>query len=209
MELQNDLKKALEELRKSKERKFNESVDLIINLQKFDLKKTQLNIFVNVPHKIKDKKVCGFLESKNQHIETITEDDFKKFKTKADMKKLVKKYDFFIAQGSLMPKIATTFGRVLGPAGKMPSPQLGILLNAGEKEITELKKKINNNVKVKAKESSLKLVIGKRSMKDEDLIENALTIYNAVLKELPRNKENVKNLEIKFTMTKPEKIRIR
>lgn len=209
MELQNDLKKALGELRKSKERKFNESVDLIINLQKFDLKKTQLNIFVNVPHKIKDKKVCGFLESKNQHIETITEDDFKKFKTKADMKKLVKKYDFFIAQGSLMPKIATTFGRVLGPAGKMPSPQLGILLNAGEKEITELKKKINNNVKVKAKESSLKLVIGKRSMKDEDLIENALTIYNAVLKELPRNKENVKNLEIKFTMTKPEKIRIR
>jgi len=209
MEIQEDLKKSLIELRKSKERKFDESVDLIINLQKFDLKKTQLNLFVNVPHKIKDKKVCGFLESKNQHIDTITEDDFKKFKTKSDMKKLVKKYDFFIAQGSLMPKIATTFGRVLGPAGKMPSPQLGILLNAGEKEITELKKKVNNNVKVKAKESSLKLVIGKRSMKDEDIIENILTVYNAVLKDLPRNKENVKNLEVKFTMTKPEKIRIR
>jgi len=209
MEIQDELKKSLIELRKSKERKFDESIDLIINLQKFDLKKTQLNLFVNVPHKIKDKKVCGFLESKNQHIDTITEDDFKKFKTKSDMKKLVKKYDFFIAQGSLMPKIATTFGRVLGPAGKMPSPQLGILLNAGEKEIAEIKKKINNNVKIKAKESSLKLAIGKRSMKDDDIIENILTIYNAVLKDLPRNKENVKNLEVKFTMTKPEKIRIR
>ncbi len=209
MEIQDELKKSLIELRKSKERKFDESIDLIINLQKFDLKKTQLNLFVNVPHKIKDKKVCGFLESKNQHIDTITEDDFKKFKTKSDMKKLVKKYDFFIAQGSLMPKIATTFGRVLGPAGKMPSPQLGILLNAGEKEIAEIKKKINNNVKIKAKESSLKLAIGKRSMKDDDIIENILTIYNAVLKDLPRNKENVKNIEIKFTMTKPEKIRIR
>jgi len=208
MEIQDELKKSLIELRKSKERKFDESIDLIINLQKFD-KKTQLNLFVNVPHKIKDKKVCGFLESKNQHIDTITEDDFKKFKTKSDMKKLVKKYDFFIAQGSLMPKIATTFGRVLGPAGKMPSPQLGILLNAGEKEIAEIKKKINNNVKIKAKESSLKLAIGKRSMKDDDIIENILTIYNAVLKDLPRNKENVKNIEIKFTMTKPEKIRIR
>jgi len=30
----------------------------------------------------------------------------------------------------------------LGPAGKMPSPQLGIILNADEKTIEELKKKL-------------------------------------------------------------------
>jgi hypothetical protein len=29
------------------------------------------------------------------------------------------------------------------------------------------------------------------------------------LKELPREKENIKNVELKFTMTKPEKIQVR
>jgi len=125
------------------------------------------------------------------------------------LKKLVRKYDFFIAQASLMPKVATTFGRVLGPTGKMPSPQLGIMMNVDDKMITELKKKINNSVKIRTKESSIKIPIGKYSMKDEELIENIVTIYNKVLGELPREKENIKNVELKFTMTKPEKIQIR
>ena len=44
MEFENQLKQALEELRKSKERKFDQTVDLIVNLQKIDLKKTNINI---------------------------------------------------------------------------------------------------------------------------------------------------------------------
>lgn len=208
-ELKEQLKQSLKELRKDKERKFDQTVDLIVNLQKFDVKKNQLNIFINVPHKIKDKKIAGFLESKNANIETITQSEFKNYVDKKKLKNLVKKFDFFIAQGSLMPKVATTFGRVLGPAGKMPSPQLGIILNADEKTIEELKKKINSSIKIKIKEASIKLSVGKQSMKDEELIENILTIYQAILKELPREKENVKNIELKFTMTKPRKISIR
>ena len=209
MDLKTDLKKALEELRKGKERKFDQTVDLIVNLQKFDVKKNQVNIFINVPHKIKDKKIAGFLESKNSNVETITKDEFKKYSDKKLLKNLVKKFDFFIAQGSLMPKVATTFGRVLGPAGKMPSPQLGIILNADDKTINELKEKVNNSVKIRTKEASIKLAVGKQSMKDEDLIENIMMIYNAILKELPRDKENVKNIELKFTMTKPQKVSVR
>lgn len=209
MDLEQDLKKALKELRKEKERKFDQTVDLIINLQKFNLKKDNLNLFVNVPHKIKDKKIAGFFETKHPKIETITKDAFKKYGGKNELKKLVKKYDFFIAQASLMPKVATTFGRVLGPAGKMPSPQLGILMNINDKSISELKIKINNSLKIRAKEASIKLSVGKQSMSDEKIIENILVIYNAILKSLPRDKENIKNVELKFTMTKPQKINIR
>ncbi len=208
-ELKEKLTKALAELRKDKERKFDQTVDLIVNLQKFDVKKNQVNIFINVPHKIKDKKIAGFLESKNSNVETITQAEFKSYADKKKLKNLVKKFDFFIAQGSLMPKVATTFGRVLGPAGKMPSPQLGIILNADDKTINELKNKVNNSVKIRTKEVSIKLAVGKQSMKDEDLIENIMTIYNAILGALPREKENIKNIELKFTMTKPRKILIR
>jgi large subunit ribosomal protein L1 len=209
MELKTDLKKALEELRKTEERKFDQTADLIVNLQKFDVKKTPLNLFLTVPHKIKDKKIAGFLEVKNKNVETITLSEFKKYEDKKELKRLVKKFDFFIAQASLMPKVATTFGRVLGPAGKMPSPQMGILMNVSDKELEDLKEKINVGVKIRTKEPSIKIAIGKQSMKDEDIIDNIMSVYNALIKALPRDKENIKNIEVKFTMTKPQKIKIR
>ena len=105
-----------------------------------------------------------------------------------------------------MASVATTFGRVLGPAGKMPSPQMGILMNPNDKEINELKKKINENVRIRTKEASIKIAIGKQSMKDEQLAENIMSVYNAVLNALSKGKENIKNVELKFTMTKPVKI---
>ena len=48
--------------------------------------------------------------------------------------------------------------------------------------------------------------IGKQSMEDEKIIENVLAVYNSLLKSLSKGKENIKNIEIKFTMTKPKKI---
>jgi len=209
MALKEDLKKALVELRKEKKRKFNQTVDLIINLQKFNVKKNSINLFTTLHYKIKDKKVAAFLEIENKNIKTITKAEFKKYSNKKMIKKLVKEFDFFIAQASLMPQVATNFGRVLGPAGKMPSPQLGIIMNADDKTINDLKEKINFNIKLKAKESSIKTVVGKEDMKDEEIIDNILTIYHDLLKELPREKENIKNIEVKFTMTKPQKISIR
>ena len=139
-------------------------------------------------------------------METITKDEFKKYSDKKELKKLVKKFDFFIAQANLMSNVATSFGRVIGPIGKMPSPQLGILVNPNDKEINEIKEKINSGIKIRTKEACIKLAIGKQDMKDEEIIENIIPVYNAVLKALPREKENIKNIEIKFTMSKPKKI---
>jgi len=208
-ELEEQLGTALNELRKGKERKFNQTLDLIINLQKFDVKKTPLNMFISVPYKVKEKKICAFLEIKNSNVDTITKSEFKKYSDKKEVKKLANRYDFFIAQASLMPLVATTFGRALGPSGKMPSPQLGILMNVDDRAIKELKERINTSVKIRTKEASIKISIGKQSMKNEELIENITTVYKGIMKVLVKGKENIKNLEIKFTMTKPQKINIR
>ena len=69
-DLKTDLKKALVELRKGKERKFDQTVDLILNLQKYNLKKNPINLSISVPHKIKDKKIAAFLEIKNSNVDT-------------------------------------------------------------------------------------------------------------------------------------------
>ena len=80
-----NLKETLAELRKGKERKFEQSIDLIINLKNVDLKRDQINIIVNLPHRVKDKKVCGFLAEKSKLVKTITEPEFKKY---GDIKEL-------------------------------------------------------------------------------------------------------------------------
>jgi large subunit ribosomal protein L1 len=210
-EIQEQLKKGLAELRKLPEatRKFDQSVDLLVNLQKFDAKKTPLNLFISVPHKIKDKRIGAFLDIKRKDIDTITLEEFKAYSAKSQIKSLVNKYDFFVAQASLMPKVAATFGRALGPSGKMPSPQLGIMMNVDDRALKELIEKINHSVKIKAKEPSIKVAIGKQSMKDEDIIENIMVVYNALLKSLTKEKDNIKNIEVKFSMTKPIKVNVR
>ena len=207
--LQEEIRKALLELRKDKERKFNQTVDLIFNLQKFDVRKNSINLFITIPNKVKEKKIGAFLESKNKSVDAITKDEFKKYSNKNELKRLIGSYDFFIAQANLMPMVATTFGRVLGPTGKMPSPQLGIITNADEKSISDLKDKINHTLKTKIKESSIKFAVGKQKMKDEEITDNIMAVYNTVIKELPKGKDNLKNMEIKFTMTKPIKISLK
>ncbi|MFW6283447.1 MAG: hypothetical protein ACOC1P_05340 [Minisyncoccales bacterium] len=180
-----------------------------INLQKIDIKKNPINVFVHLPHKIRNKKIGAFFETKNPKIDTITEADFKKYSNKKEAKKFVRNYDFFIAQAKLMPKVATNFGKVLGPAGKMPSPQLGIISEINDKSIEELKEKINKNIKLRLIEPSIKVSIGKSDMEREKLIENINSFYKEVLKLLPREKENIKDIKIKYTMSKPHKIEIK
>jgi len=205
--------KALADVRKQEEerhkkRNFDQTIDLIINLKNFDVRKNAINTIVTLPHKVKDKKIAGFLENKSEAIDSITKEEFDLYKDKKKLKNLVNKYDFFIANAKLMPAIATNFGRVLGPLGKMPSPQMGILMKEDDNNIKELADKINSVVKIRQSEPCLKIAIGKQSSKDQDIVENALKIYNEVWKNLPRQKENLKSILIKTTMGKPARIKI-
>jgi len=205
-----ELKKALEELRKeSKKRKFNQTVDLIINLKGVDLRKDNVNAVITIPHKVKEKKVCGFLTEKNDLIKTITKPEFSKYKDKDALKNLVDEFDFFIAHASLMPSVATTFGKALGPAGKMPSPQLGIVIKEDSETIKSLLEKISKSVKIRAKEASIKVAAGKENMSDEDILANVKAIHDGVVNALPTKRENVKNVKIKFTMSKSKEVEIK
>ena len=204
-----ELKQALAELRKLEKRKFDQVIDLIVNLRGVDLKKDNISAIITIPNKVKDKSVCGFLTKKSELVKTITQPEFIGYKDKKMLKNLVKNYDFFIAAAPLMPSVATTFGKVLGPAGKMPSPQLGILMVENDAKIQAEIDKISKSIKVRAKEASIKVSVGKESMKDEEISANIEAVYNGIVNALPTKKENVKNVIIKLTMSKPLKIEIK
>jgi len=200
-----DIKKALAELRQEKKRKFVQTVDLIVNLKNFDVRKEALNTFVEVPHS-KEKKLAAFVTKRTKVIDSITEEDFTKYRELKDIKKLAKKYDAFIAEAAMMGKIATKFGRVFGPMNKMPSPQAGIVPKATDEAIEAMKKKMGKVIKVRNKEMAVKLPVGKEDMKDEELVENIETVIKGLIKKLPRGNDNVKEVLLKFTMTKPVKL---
>jgi len=203
-----DILSALAELRKQEKKKFEQTADLIINLKSFDIKRENVSVFVTLPHKPKEIKTCAFLNAKSKITDTITKPEFEFYKNKKKAKKLAKEYDFFIAHGSLMPLVAGTFGKYLGAAGKMPSPQLGIIVNENDAEIKKITEKAEKTLRVRTKEPCIKVIVGKENMKDEDMADNILAIYNAVLNALPRKKDNIRNVLIKFTMSKPEKIKV-
>ena len=154
-----NIKEALVELRKEDKRKFQQSVDLIINLRGIDPKRDNISAVVGMPNKIKEKKICGFFNKKSNIIDTITPAEFVSYKDKKSLKNLVKKYDFFVAQASLMPSVATAFGKALGPAGKMPSPQLGILMQDDENQLKNMVERIGKSVKIRVNQASIKIIV--------------------------------------------------
>jgi large subunit ribosomal protein L1 len=193
--------KAIQELKNEKKRKFDQSVDLIVNLKNFDVRREALNTFIFIPHGI-DKKFAAFFAKRNSKVDTITEEDYVKYKELKDIKKLAKKYDMFLAAAPMMGKVATKFGRVFGPMNKMPSPLAGIVPKEDDVMVEAMLDKMNKSVRVKNKEMSIKVRVGKESMSDEDLRDNVDEAIKELTKKLPRGVDNVKDVLVKFTMTK-------
>ena len=105
-----------------------------------------------------------------------------------------------------MPKVASAFGRVFGPRGKMPNPKSGAVVppNANLKPLYEKFQRI-----VRASTKSAPLIqcpIGTEDMNANDIVENALTVYTSLLQVLPNEKHNIKDIYIKLTMGKPVKV---
>ena len=197
-----------EEKNRKDKRKFDQTLDLIINLKDFDARRQSFNVFVTLPKKFTRKRIAAFFEKHSKIVDVIKKDDFAKFKDKKDIKKLLKKYDNFIANAKLMPAVATTFGRVLGPSGKMPSPQLGILVNEDEEEIKKLIEKVDSTLKISVKDPSIKMGIGKESLSDQELVRNIHTAYTKITDNLPKKKDNIRNVKIEFTMGKPVNVEL-
>ena len=202
-----DIEKAIVELRKDEnKRKFIQTLDLIVNLQNFDVRKENVNTFISIPHP-SAKKICAFLTKTSEAVDTVTEIDFAKYNDMKDIKRLAKKYDSFMAAAPMMAKVATKFGRVLGPVGKMPSPQAGIVMQESEEAVRAELKKMKKSIRIQTKEKSIKVPIGREDMSDSELKENIEGAIKALEKILPRGKDNIKNVLIKLTMSPAVRVR--
>lgn len=212
-------KQVLETLKKlktsSEKRNFKQTVDLIITLKDLDIKKTenQFTIFANVPHNPgRDIKVCALVgpemkEEAKAADKVILLDEFDRYKAnKKDLKNIGSDFDFFVAQANLMVQVAGAFGRVLGPKGKMPNPKAGCVVPP-KTNLKPVVEKLKHTIRLATKNTLMvQCAIGKEDMDEAKLAENAVAVYNQVLHTLPQEKNNIKNVLLKFTMSKPVKV---
>ena len=190
-----------------KDRKFKQSVEMIMVFKDVDVKKGfAINETVQLPKKTtKPSSVCimasGDMGTKAKNAKAdLVMDENELTKLSADKKKskkLINKYDFFLADTKLMPTVGKKLGQLLGPRGKMPTP---VPFNAPIESFLE---RFRTSVKIKAKGSlSMSCRIGEESMDDADLAANANAVATAIEKVLPNGSKNVKKIMFKTTMGK-------
>jgi large subunit ribosomal protein L1 len=202
----------IKEIRKNvPKKKFSQTFDLQINLKELDLKKPEhkVDIFLELPKGLGKNRTIGALvdvplenQAKEVFDGVVTKEEFVKYKTKSTIKKLSNQYDFFVAQANLMGDIARFFGKVFGPRGKMPNPKAGAVVLPTEQNLAGLAKKLQNTVRLQTKgELGVKASMGKESLSDEDIAENVMAAYDVVMKRLPQEKNNIKSVGLKLTMS--------
>ncbi len=110
-----EILRVLKELREKRvERNFKQSIDLIVNLKDLDLRRPEnrVNLRVELPHGTgKERKVCVFaegdlaLKAREAGVDLILgQDRLRELSSnRKEAKKLLTKYDVFIAEAPLKP----------------------------------------------------------------------------------------------------------
>ena len=194
-----------------KDRKFKQSVEMIMVFKDVDVKKGfAINETVQLPKKTtKPASVCIMasgdmgIKAKNAKADMVMDENelTKLSADKKKSKKMVNKYDFFLADTKLMPTVGKKLGQLLGPRGKMPAP---VPFNAPIESFLE---RFRASVKIRVKGSlSMSCKIGEENMDDADLAANASAVATAVEKTLPSGSKNIEKIMFKTTMGKAVKV---
>ena len=195
------LEEAAELLSSFSHPKFDESVELAINLG-VDPKHADQIVrgTVALPNGIgKDIKVLVFArddlaeEAKNAGADFVGADDMVE-KVKGGWTDI----DVVVAAPDMMAEVGK-LGKILGPRGLMPNPKIGTVTKDIAKAVTEVKAgKIEFRVE---KNGIIHNIIGKVSFSKEKIIENAKVFVNAILKAKPQATKGIYMKKVTMTST--------
>ncbi len=198
---------------KSGQKKFNQTIDFILNIKEIDMKAPEGKIqeIVELPHApAKLNKICAVasgenaLKARRANAENVIEraDLDGLAGKKKDLRKIASDYDVFISEASLMPLVGRTLGPVLGPRGKMPIP---VPPNV---DIANLIEKHRKTIVVRMRNQPIiQCSIGTANQTDEELAENIQAVLRVLEGKLKRGLKNIAEVFIKASMGTPVKIK--
>ena len=206
-----EIVKLIPEVKKNCTTKFDESIDLNLQINNKQKKgEVNLRTVANLPSgtgkKVKVAVVCEenkAKEVKDAGADLIGGDEFIE-----KMKSGELNFDKLICSTSMMIKLSK-LGKVLGPKGLMPNPKLGSVTDNLKKAVIDAKA---GQVEIKNdKDGNIGLSLGKKNFSDDKLIKN----FNAIFEILEREKGNntikgnlIKNAFLTSTMGVSYKIKL-
>ena len=206
-----EIEKLIPEVKKNCTTKFDESIDLNLQINNKQKKgEVNLRTVANLPSgtgkKVKVAVVCEenkAKEAKDAGADLIGGDEFIE-----KMKGGELNFDKLICSTSMMIKLSK-LGKVLGPKGLMPNPKLGSVTDNLKKAVIDAKA---GQVEIKNdKDGNIGLSLGKKNFSDDKLIKN----FNAIFEILEREKGNntikgnlIKNAFLTSTMGVSYKIKL-
>ena len=205
------IEKLLLEIKKNCTTKFDESVDLSLQVNNKQ-KKGEVNIrtVVNLPggtgKKVKVAVVCEeskAKEAKDAGADIVGSDEFIEKIKEGELN-----FEKLICTPGMMIKLSK-LGKVLGPKGLMPNPKLGSVSENIKQAVSDAK---SGQVEIRNdKDGNIGESIGKKSFNDDQLIKN----YHAILDALEKEKSNntlkgdlIKNTFITSTMGVSYKVKL-
>ncbi|KAL3795048.1 hypothetical protein HJC23_006369 [Cyclotella cryptica] len=189
---------------KGKKRNFTETVEIQITLKNYDPQRDKRFSGTFRLPSIPRPNIKACMLGNAAHCEQadrigldhMSVDDLKKLnKNKKLVKKLAKKYDFFLASDNMIKQIPRLLGPGLTKAGKFPT-----LLASGEdmqEKIDEVKSTIKFQMK---KVMCLNVAIGNVAMEKQQIIANTQLSANFLASLLKKQWQNIGQIYIKSTM---------
>jgi len=180
-----DLEEAVELLKKATAPKFDETVDLSINLGVDPRHADQLvRGTISMPHGT-GKDVSILVIAKGDSVDKALSAGAEYAGSDEYLEKIKSgwtDFDSIIATPEMMPELGK-LGRVLGPRGLMPNPKTGTVTTDVEKAVKEIKAgKIEYKVE---KSGIIHAGVAKMSFEKEKIVENVSVFINAIKKAKP------------------------
>lgn len=203
------IKDALINLKKNDKRKFDETVEMHVNLGIDTAKSDQnISVFSILPKATKLKRKIIVISDQPIEKFDFVEKPYK-FGTEDVIKDIIKKkdwnFDYIISEPSMM-KTLGKYGKELGTKGLLPNPKKGTIS-------TDLTKTYNNllsqQVIIKNDKSGIvHCILGKISVSNEDLNKNFDTILQAIKKAKKSTVKGdyIKSIFLTTTMGKSYKL---
>ena len=190
--------------KQGKKRNFTETVELQIALKNYDPQRDKrFSGTFKLPTIPRNNLKCCVLgnaahceQAERIEVDNMSVDDLKKLnKNKKLVKKLAKKYSFFLASDNMIKQIPRLLGPGLTKAGKFPT-----LLASGEdmqEKIDEVKSTIKFQMK---KVLCLNVSVGNVQQPKQDIIVNTQLAANFLASLLKKQWQNIGSMYIKTTM---------
>ncbi|NYT05693.1 MAG: 50S ribosomal protein L1 [Methanomicrobiales archaeon] len=194
------------------ERKFQESIDITINLRNIDMAqpKNRIDETMLLPNGTgRTEKIVVLgkgditTQAKEAGVDLIigSEEIERLGGEPREARKMAGEYRFFLAETAVMPLVGRFLGPRLGPRGKMPMP-----IPPGT-DIRPIVQRLRNSVKFRTRDKkTFHVKVGNTAMDAEQVAENIDAVMKRIESVLENGAMNIRSVYVKTTMGPAQKV---